>query len=300
MKNHVLEFLSPGLKITKSRGHMLVSSIKGETEVPLDDITTALVLSEDILISTNIIIALVERNVPIIFCDSKYNPTATLLQYSGHFQTQKRQSAQISLSDIQTGRLWQKIVKKKIENQSELLKKLKLNNQMLNKFSDEVEIHDNTNIEAQAARYYWKTLFGDNFRRDPVMAGTNSFLNYGYAIIRSAVARGVVSSGLNPSLGVHHSNFENPFCLVDDLIEPFRPLVDNYCFALKEETELSPANKKKLSMILEHQVEYRGEKKILSSAVSEYCHSFATAVMQSEYKIFNTDVCLNLYEVQRV
>lgn len=114
MKSHVLEFLSPGLKITKSRGHLTVRSSKSEIEIPLDDIFTALVLSEDILISTNVFTSLIKKNVPIIFCDSKYTPLASMLSYQGHHLTQKRQAAQVSLSDIQRGRLWQKIVKQKI------------------------------------------------------------------------------------------------------------------------------------------------------------------------------------------
>lgn len=297
MKDHVLEFLSPGLKLTKSRGHLIVSSAKGETEIPLDDIFTALILSEDILISTNVISTLLEKNTPIIFCDSKYTPTGALLQYNGHFQTQKRQASQISLSDIQKGRLWQKLIKQKILHQHLLLKILSKENSLIYKFSNEVDIHDNGNIEAQAARSYWKSLFGDEFRRDPTLSGTNSFLNYGYAILRSAVARSVASCGLNPILGVHHSNFENPFCLVDDLIEPFRPIVDNYCYSLKDETDLNPKNKKKLSLILEHEVEYKNEKKTLSSAIHEYCQSFSNAVIQADYKIFESDINLKFYAI---
>ncbi|AGH95127.1 type II CRISPR-associated endonuclease Cas1 [Pseudobdellovibrio exovorus] len=297
MKNHVLEFLSPGLKITKSRGHLVVLSSKGESEIPLDDIFTALILSEDVLISTNVVTSMIERNIPIIFCDSKYTPLASMLGYQGHSLTQKRQAAQISLSDIQKGRLWQKAVKQKIWQQHQLLKHLKKEQILMDKFFHEVEIHDETNLEAQAARLYWKTLFGDNFRRDPVLSGTNSFLNYGYAILRSAVARSVASSGLNPTIGIHHSNFENPFCLVDDLMEPFRPLVDSYCYTLQDESDLSPQNKRKLSIILEHEVIYRNEKKPLSSAIHEYCHSFTNAILNADYKLFDTSINLNFYAI---
>lgn len=295
MKPHVLEFVSSGLRITKSRGHMVVSSSKGESQIPLDDIYSALILSEDILISTNVISELVERNTPIIFCDSKYNPTASLLQHNGHYLTQKRQNAQIELSDIQKGRLWQKLVKQKILNQHLLLQKLNITTDRLYKFHHEVEVHDKNNHEAQAARFYWQTLFGNEFRRDTNMPGTNAFLNYGYAILRSAIARNVAASGLTPTLGVHHNNFENPFCLVDDLIEPFRPIVDNYSFHIKDQIELNPENKRKLSAILEHEVQYRGEKKSLSSAIQEYCHSFAHAVVKADYKTFDTNIDLKFY-----
>lgn len=297
MKEHVLEFLSPGLKITKSRGHLVVLSPKGESEIPLDDIFAALVLSEDILVSTNVITSLIEKNVPIIFCDNKYTPLASLLSHQGHHLTQKRQTAQISLSEIQRGRLWQKTVKQKVLHQSLLLKMQNKQQPLIEKFYNEIEIHDSTNLEAQAARIYWKSLFGEEFRRDPLLSGVNSFLNYGYAILRSAVARSVAASGLNPTIGIHHSNFENPFCLVDDLMEPFRPLVDNYCYSIKDEDDLTTKNKRKLSIILEHEVVYRGEKKALSSAIHEYCQSFTTAVVDGDYKLFDTSIKLNFYAI---
>lgn len=295
MKDHVLEFVSSGLKLTKSRGHLVVLSSQGESKIPLDDIFTALILAEDILISTNVITSLIEKNIPIIFCDGKYTPLASMLSYQGHHLTQKRQTAQIALSDIQRGRLWQKVVKQKVYNQHLLLRALNKDSVLIEKFSNEIEIHDNTNLEAQAARIYWRTLFGDDFRRDPVLSDVNSFLNYGYAILRSAVARSVAASGLNPTLGIHHSNFENPFCLVDDLMEPFRPIADNYCYFLKNEQELTPPNKKKLASILEHEVVYRNERKTLSSAIHEYCQSFTTAVLNADYKVFDTSLTSNFY-----
>lgn len=295
MKQHVLEFLSSGLKITKSRGHLVVLSQKGEVEIPLDDIFSVLILSEDILISTNIISTLIEKDVPIIFCDSRYTPLGSLLNYQGHHLTQQRQSSQISLSDIQRGRLWQKVVKQKIDAQFSLLGTLGKENNILNKHRAEVEVHDESNIEAQAARFYWKSLFGNEFRRDPMFPGVNSFLNYGYAILRSAVARSASACGLNPSIGIHHQNFQNPFCLVDDLMEPFRPLVDNYSYLLRDENDLTPANKKKLSILLEHEVSYLGEKKALSSAIHEYCQSFTLAILRGDYKLFNTSIKLNFH-----
>ena len=297
MKNRVLEFMSPGFKLTKSRGHLIVTSKTSEVEVPIDDIFCALILSDDVLISTNLIKTFLQKDIPIIFCDEKYEPTGSLIKHKGHHLTQKRQHAQINLSDIQIGRLWQKIVTQKVLNQHLLLKKLNLENRLLYKFANEIEIHDNTNLEAQSARFYWKTLFTDDFRRDPVLTGVNSFLNYGYAILRSAVARSLAAAGLNLALGVHHHNFENPFCLVDDLIEPFRPIVDNYVFEIKAETELNSEIKKKLALILEHSVEYKKEKKSLSSAIHEVCFSYTNAVLESDHKLLDVDINLNFYAV---
>jgi len=297
MKPHVLEFLRSGLKITKARGHLVVLVQDDEIKIPLDDVFSALILSEDILISTNVVTAFVERNIPILFCDGKYNPVASLINYFGHHLMQRHQNLQIALSENQKGRLWQKIIKNKISNQAALLKTLKKNEGLMSKFIQEVEVHDQTNIEAQAAKYYWRALFGSDFRRDQNGGGVNSFLNYGYAILRSAVARYVATVGLSPLLGIHHSNQSNPFCLIDDLMEPFRPLVDNLCYHMKSESELNPEVKKKLASVLLHLVNYKNEEKALSSALSEYSYSFLSAVIEGDYKTFDLEFQLNFYDV---
>jgi len=296
MKPHVLEFISPGLKITKVRGSMMVSSGQVDQLVPLDDVFSALVLSDDLQISTNVIASLIERNVPIIFCDSKYNPLASLLRYDGHYLTQERQAAQINLSQIQKGRFWQRIVRQKILNQKTLLDVLGISGASLSKYFEEVEAHDKTGREAIAAKIYWRQLFGSEFRRDFSQSDGNKLLNYGYAVVRSAVARSVTSSGLNPTIGIHHNNKQNPFCLVDDLLEPFRPIVDNFCFHHQTELSLPAEIKRGLAALLAHEVQFQGENKPLSSAIQDYVHSFVNSVMCEDYRMFDVDVDLKFYD----
>lgn len=297
MKDHIIELLTSGLKVTRRRGFIVIESGTGETRVPIDDVFGVLVLSEDILISTNVITGLIERDVPIVFCDNKYLPAGSLLNYQGHHLTQKRQAAQISLSEIQKGRLWQRIVQSKISNQGKVLQKVNLDASKVLKFQAEVEIHDHGNSEAMAARQYWRTLFGEDFRRDPGGDVVNSFLNYGYTILRSAVARSATACGLNPAIGIHHDNFENPFCLVDDLMEPFRPLVDSYVFEIQTQTVLGPSQKKHLASILEHGVFFQGAQRALSSAIQVYCQSFTNSVLASDYKLFNCSIDFQFHAV---
>lgn len=290
MKDHILEFTRSGSRLTKRRGHLIVEIDEQRTEIPLDDIFGVLILSEDIWISTNVLSGLLERGIAVQFCDSRYMPSGLLLPFVGHSLTRSRQLAQIKLSKPQVGRLWQKIIVQKISNQANVLSILKLNDVHVKKFICEVEIHDVGNHEAQAARVYWQNLFGRDFRRNSKDGGLNSFLNYGYAVLRSSISRYSVACGLNPALGLFHKNMENPFCLVDDLMEPFRPIVDRHCFFLQEEKELNPSIKKGLVAILEHFVEYRGEKKTLRSAMQEYCQSFARSVLGGDWRLFDVDI----------
>lgn len=150
-------------------------------------------------------------------------------------------------------KIWQLIVKEKIKNQSKVLKMFNKENKLQFIYKT-VLSGDSSNREAYAARLYFKSLFGTDFVRDKEMKGVNSFLNYGYAILRSSLARYVVAAGLNPSYGVGHYNKLNPFCLVDDLIEPFRPIVDCYVYRLFEQqkglTDLTTEHKAALSGLL--------------------------------------------------
>jgi CRISPR-associated protein Cas1 len=300
MKDHILEFIKSGTRLYKKRGLLSVNLNDQEVQIPFADISGVIIISEDVTLSSAVMSELLNQGVCIQILNEKYLPQGLLTPYVGNKLMKGRLMAQLALSEAQTNRLWQKIVIKKIENQSRVLFKLGFENQIMEKFKCEVSSGDTQNHEAQAARYYWSVIFGDKFRREPEAVGINSFLNYGYSIIRSATARYIVACGLNPSLGIFHHNLENPFCLVDDLMEPFRPLIDLYCNEFTEEVELTPSIKKKLVDVLEHEVEYFGEIKPLRNAISEYCQSFTKAILNSDFKIFNTDVEVFDVEQRRV
>jgi len=164
-------------------------------------------------------------------------PVAVTIPLAGHHLQAKHLRSQIAVREPVKKRLWQLLVQQKIREQALTLAKIGADPEEILFLTSKVTSGDKTNIEAQAARIYWQKLFGNGFRRAPDKPGLNALLNYGYAIIRAATARAVVAAGLCPSLGLHHSNQYNAFALVDDLLEPLRPWVDQACVELTHETE---------------------------------------------------------------
>jgi len=287
VKDHILEFVASGTSLRKKRGLLIVSLEGSETQIPFADISGVMILSEDVHLSSAVLSECLRQGVCIQFLDGKYMPHGLLTPYVGHRLMKARLDAQLRLSENQIRRLWQKVVIKKIQMQASCLEHSGKSAVLLKKFAQEVAPGDEGSHEAQAARKYWSELFGSEFKREPEMAGLNSFLNYGYAVLRSAVARYVVACGLNPSLGIFHKNLENPFCLVDDLMEPFRPLVDFYCREFAEEVELTPRVKRRLVDVLEHRITYRAETKPLRNVMLEYCQNFTKAVCAADSSLFD-------------
>jgi len=189
--------------------------------------------------------------------------------------------AQVALSEPRRKRAWQRIVRSKIENQAEVLLRAGHNNRQLLSMVNKVRSGDPDNYEAQAARFYWQRLFGTDFRRDPNAGGLNTALNYCYAVVRACVARGVSSAGLHPSFSLHHKNPQNPLNLVDDLMEPFRPVAD---YVLWLETcdvgegtygELTSEIKASLAAVASIVLPIGKGSSPLSLAAAKMCRSFA-------------------------
>ncbi len=296
MKDFILEFINPGTKISKQRGSLCVSfsEQKESVLIPISDIHGVLILSDQINLSTAVISTLLNEGVCIQFLNEVYMPFGVLAPYVGNRMCRKKFLSQLELSNIQKDRMWQKIVKKKIFNQSQVLLAHGKENKFVEKYFREVKKGDAQNHEAQAARIYWVNLFGINFRRRLDGFGVNALLNYGYAILRSAVARYTVATGLNPSLGLFHKNLENPFCLVDDLMEPFRPIVDYYAYNHIVDEYLTKDSKIKMISILEKEVSYNSELKCLRNALKDYCYNFSESINHGDYRKFNLDVSFNL------
>ncbi len=195
-------------------------------QVPLDDILALVVTAHGCTHSSNILEALAKRNIPFTICGTNYSPVAYLLPLAGHHQQSARMIAQAKAPKPLCKRLWQKIVQTKIRHQAAVLDLCSSGGEALRQMALRVRSGDTSNMEAQTARRYWTKLFGADFHRAPGGSSPNALLNYAYAIIRSCVARGVIAAGLHPTLGIHHYGPANPMCLVDDLMEPFRPLAD--------------------------------------------------------------------------
>ena len=206
----------------------LPDSFKTESTktIPIEDIGVVVLDNRQITITHGLMEALLENNAAIVTCDSSRMPVGLLLPLSGNTIQNERFREQIDASLPLKKQLWQQTVQAKIVNQAIVLKTCRCAEvRNMHKWVDEVRSGDTENMEARAAAYYWANLF-KNFRRDREGVPPNNLLNYGYAILRAVVARGLVSSGLLPTLGIHHHNRYNAYCLADDMMEPYRPFVD--------------------------------------------------------------------------
>jgi CRISPR-associated protein Cas1 len=182
--------------------------------------------------------ALIKANVAVVSCDDHYMPSGMFLPLDGHNTQTERIRNQLNASEPLKKQLWQQTIKCKIENQAAVLEKLGIDGNRLKLLASKVLSGDSSNLEAQAAAYYWQQLYGSHFVRSRKMESPNAQLNYGYAILRSLVARALSASGMYPSVGIHHRNKYNPFCLADDIMEPYRPFVDWQVINMFDDTEL--------------------------------------------------------------
>ncbi|HOF02316.1 MAG TPA: type II CRISPR-associated endonuclease Cas1 [Spirochaetota bacterium] len=263
---------------------------KPETTFPVEDIGFVVIDNRQISVSMSVLELLIENNVAVVFCDSAHNPKSLLLNLDGNHIQSEIFSNQINASEPLKKKLWKQTVEAKIDNQIRLLKKLNKDYIKLYEYKNSVKSGDADNREAVAARVYWKRLFSDiEFKRDVGGEFPNCALNYGYAVVRSAVARSLTGSGLLPTLGIHHCNRYNAFCLADDIMEPFRPFVDEAVYNISVErpdaTELTSDMKKKLLEILTVDAEYPNVKRPFMVGLSQTTASLARCFSGEDKKI---------------
>ena len=209
----------------------LEDSAQNKRTIPIEDIGVVLLDNKQITITSSCIASLLDNNVSVITCDSRSMPTGLLLPLYGNTIQNERFRDQLSASLPLRKQLWQQTIQNKIQNQAAVLKYVTgQDHRNMIIWANSVKSGDSENLEARAAVYYWKTIFPNNpyFVRDRNEMAPNNLLNYGYAILRSIIARALVSSGLLPTLGIHHHNRYNAYCLADDIMEPYRPFVDKH------------------------------------------------------------------------
>ena len=197
--------------------------------VPIEDIGVIVLDNKQITVTQSALVELLENNVAIITCDNHRMPTGLMLPLAGNTTQSERFRHQIDASLPLKKQLWQQTIQSKILNQSRvLLRQRGLECGNMDAWAKQVKSGDGDNLEARAAAFYWQNLFGSikGFNRDREGIPPNNLLNYGYAILRAVVARSLVGSGLLPTLGIHHHNRYNAYCLADDIMEPYRPYVD--------------------------------------------------------------------------
>jgi len=281
--HRVVDIQEPGQHAHLERGFLVVSKEHEEIgRVPLDDIAALIFSGQGNSVSTNLLAELSARSICAIFCSANQHPQAMLLPYDTHHLHRTRLAAQIAATEPLRKRLWQKIVRAKISGQAASLARCKQPDAFLPVLVARVGSGDPENVEAQAARHYWTALFGESFTRDQGRPGLNSLLNYGYAILRAATARSLVASGLYPALGLHHRNQANAFVLADDLMEPFRPIVDATVFDLweAEGAELTTAGKRRLSRLLVADLATDDGFTILATALHTAAQSLARSLIE--------------------
>ncbi|HOE58559.1 MAG TPA: type II CRISPR-associated endonuclease Cas1 [Bacteroidales bacterium] len=218
---------------------------------PIEDIGYLIIENRYVTISVQLITALNSNNAAIIFCDEKYLPTGMLLNLDSNQVQTEIFHTQIEASEPLKKNLWKNVITCKIRNQAALLHKLNKNDQPLKIFANEVMSGDTSNREALAAKYYWHELWGSGFIRDRFGPPPNSLLNYGYIIIRSAMARALAGSGLLSTLGIFHSNRYNAFCLADDMMEPYRVYVDELVYEVWYKTDKPEPDKEFKQMAIQ-------------------------------------------------
>lgn len=203
-----------------------------EVSKPIEDIGVIVLDHKQITITSGVLEAFLENNCAVLTCDSKSMPVGLLLPLHGNTIQNERFRQQLDASLPLSKQLWQQTVKAKIENQAAVLKECTGEEiKCMRVWAANVRSGDPDNQEARAAAYYWKNLFRiEGFTRDRDGIPPNNLLNYGYAILRAVVARGLVASGLLPTLGIHHHNRYNAYCLADDIMEPYRPYVDRLVY----------------------------------------------------------------------
>lgn len=253
MIGRIVEVADDRRHLFMHRGFMVVKDTAGERDelghVPLDDIAAVIANAHGLSYTNNLLVALSERGAPFVLCAANHNAVGMLLPINGNFEQAKRIEAQIAASQPTHKRLWAAVVRSKLSQQAAALEAVGAPSVPLTALVAKVRSGDPENIEAQGARRYWSLLFGGDFRRDQDGGSdVNVLLNYGYTVLRACTARAVIAAGLHPSIGLHHSNDNNAMRLVDDLMEPFRPVIDLKVWQLMRsgETLVTPDTKRAL------------------------------------------------------
>lgn len=239
----------------------------------LEDLKTIIIDNHSVHITIPTLNLLSQNHISVVFCDERHIPVSMLADLDSSSIQGKMYRAQIEAGVVIKKKLWKQIVERKIQNQSALLGKIGAGHDLLKSYYMNVKSGDSTNREAQAAKVYWRKLFGKQFVRDRIGDPPNNLLNYAYAILRAYTARALMGSGLLPSLGIFHRNYFNSFPLADDIMEPYRPFIDEKVFALYSEgyTDIDKHVKYELANIFYERLSFDLLSQTTSSLASCFC-----------------------------
>jgi len=253
MLPQIVEVSTPGRRIRLDRGFLKIADESGELgALPVADISALIFSTTAVSITGQALAAMAENGAPIVFCGANFSPCSYVLPAAGHHAQGSRVEAQAAATLPMKKRIWAEIVRAKLRAQAEALTRVGAPDARLRGLAARVRSGDPDNTEATGAQLYFPALFGKGFKRDRDAEGVNTFLNYGYTVLRAAAARAIVGAGLHPSFGVHHKSRGDGLRLADDLVEPFRPVVDLVVRDLRAEglRDLSPDAKRRLAAVL--------------------------------------------------
>lgn len=287
MIKRVVEVNTPSCLRVQRQQLVIEQGEERVASVPIEDLGVLIVANRQNVLTQQMLSVCAANNVVVVLCDENFLPSSLLLPLSGHTLHAAVLRNQISASKSHCEKIWQQIVKAKLEAQASCLQDLGRPTAVLDRLAAHVAPGDTKNFEAQGARYYWRALFGKAFRRDPTEGGANAFLNYGYSIVRACMARALVGAGLHPAIGIKHCNQYNDFALADDLVEPLRPFVDRKVVSLDSSATAGLLTKEVRGDLLALTVascEINARQLPLLSALHEYASSLRSC-LQGEAKI---------------
>lgn len=278
MIKRVLAFENPAT-LSMNLQQLVVKKDDKVTTIPIEDIGVVVLDNKQIVVTHALLSSLAKNNIAVVVCDDTHLPIGLQLPLDGNHIQSERFQEQISASEPLRKQMWQQTIQWKIRNQANVLALQGQENRNMKKWVLDVKSGDSDNLEARAAAYYWKTVFPSlpDFVRDTNEKGINSLLNYGYAIVRAMMARALVAAGLLPTLGIHHHNRYNAYCLADDIMEPYRPYVDKEVISImqvdEQINELTSIHKQRLLLLPFVDVNIEGHRSPMMVAIQTTANS---------------------------
>ncbi len=272
-------------KLNYKNRFLVVKKGIDEKYVHLSEIDTLIIDSISVSISTYLLKELADNKINVIFCDEKHNPFSDLVPLYSRHNTSKQILKQIKWKDKTKNELWTLIVKNKLINQAQLLKKIKNSNlDLILDYINEIKIGDKTNREGHAAKVYFNSLYGKKFSRDSEN-NINSALNYGYAVLLSTVNKEVINNGYLTQIGIHHKNEFNPFNLSCDLMEPFRVIIDSFVY-YNQKREFDSKYKLDIINIFNTSFKYKNKEYTLKDIIKLYVKNTLEYFDENKYQEF--------------
>ena len=265
------------------KDHQLVIKQDETVNLPIEDIDALILDSYGLTFTTNLITELTSSGTTVVICDEKHLPSSVILPYSKHSRQAKVSRQQLAMGATLKKQLWSRLIVQKITNQADVLAKFGYDNTLLRTLASEVKSGDPTNRESQAARLYFSALLDDATRRKPIWH--NAALNYGYAMVRSHIARHIAARGLIASQGIFHRSELNSFNLADDIIEPYRAIVDDYILSVvalrhigDDDQSLTKEDRQLIVGVLDTPAMLQGKQFTLKHAIERTVESFVQAI----------------------